>query len=153
MNRPDLNTLSKEVRILKLTLKKEWFNMILSGEKTEEYREIKDFFLFRLTNIGYGWLPTIRVDVEEFLKRGNETTLYKPPTIEQINKAGIEFRDYDFVEFTNGYGNDKPRATFECKDIQVGNGKSEWGAPDYRVFKIILGKELSRENVQPKPTY
>lgn len=33
---------------LRLTLKKEWFDMIASGDKKEEYREIKDFWLPRL---------------------------------------------------------------------------------------------------------
>ena len=28
---------------LHLTLKKQWFDMILSGEKTEEYRDIKPY--------------------------------------------------------------------------------------------------------------
>lgn len=36
--------------ILKLTLKKKWFNMIASGEKKEEYREIKNYYMNRLTN-------------------------------------------------------------------------------------------------------
>ena len=29
---------------LHLTLNKKWFDMILSGEKTEEYREIKPYW-------------------------------------------------------------------------------------------------------------
>ncbi len=33
---------------LNLTLKKKWYDMILSGEKTEEYREIKDYWKCRL---------------------------------------------------------------------------------------------------------
>jgi len=50
-------------KILHLTLKKKWFDMILSGEKTEEYRERKlywrnrlfdkKFDIVRFTN-GYG---------------------------------------------------------------------------------------------------
>lgn len=31
-------------RILHLTVTKEWFDKIVSGEKTEEYREIKDYW-------------------------------------------------------------------------------------------------------------
>lgn len=34
--------------ILHLTLKKKWFDMIASGEKTEEYREIKPYWEKRL---------------------------------------------------------------------------------------------------------
>jgi len=30
------------MKILEMTLKKKWFDMISSGEKKEEYREIKD---------------------------------------------------------------------------------------------------------------
>ena len=33
---------------LNLTLKKKWFDMILSGEKKEEYREIKQYWRKRL---------------------------------------------------------------------------------------------------------
>lgn len=36
--------------ILYLTLKKKWFDMIASGEKTEEYREIKPYWNKRLFN-------------------------------------------------------------------------------------------------------
>ena len=32
---------------LHLTLKKKWFDLILSGEKKEEYREIKDYWCKR----------------------------------------------------------------------------------------------------------
>ena len=34
--------------MLHLTLKKKWFDMILSGEKKEEYREIKPYWTSRL---------------------------------------------------------------------------------------------------------
>ena len=36
------------MKILHLTLKKKWFDMIASGQKTEEYREIKDYWAKRL---------------------------------------------------------------------------------------------------------
>lgn len=35
------------MKILHLTLKKKWFDMIASGEKREEYREIKPYWLKR----------------------------------------------------------------------------------------------------------
>lgn len=35
-------------RILHLTLKKKWFDMIASGEKKEEYRELKPYWFKRL---------------------------------------------------------------------------------------------------------
>ena len=36
------------MRILHLTLKKKWFDLIASGEKREEYREIKPYWNKRL---------------------------------------------------------------------------------------------------------
>lgn len=36
------------MKILHLTLKRKWFDMIASGEKKEEYREIKPYWIRRL---------------------------------------------------------------------------------------------------------
>ena len=38
---------------LHLTIKKQWFDMILSGEKTEEYRDIKLYYNLRLIGREY----------------------------------------------------------------------------------------------------
>ena len=38
----------KKVKILCLPIKKKWFDMIRSGEKKEEYREIKPYWMNRL---------------------------------------------------------------------------------------------------------
>lgn len=42
------------MKILHLTLKKKWFDMIASGHKTEEYREIKPYWQKRL-KLGYNY--------------------------------------------------------------------------------------------------
>ena len=41
------------MRVLHLTLEKKWFDMILSGEKKEEYREIKEYWDKRLDHKSY----------------------------------------------------------------------------------------------------
>ena len=38
------------MKILHLTLKKKWFDMIASGEKKEEYRDLKGYWMLRLSN-------------------------------------------------------------------------------------------------------
>jgi hypothetical protein len=43
----------KYMKILHLTLKKKWWDMIASGEKKEEYREIKEYWWKRLTKGQY----------------------------------------------------------------------------------------------------
>lgn len=35
-------------KVLTLTVSKQWFDMIAAGEKTEEYREIKGYWVKRL---------------------------------------------------------------------------------------------------------
>lgn len=39
------------MKILHLTLKKKWFDLIQSGEKTEEYREIKPYWEKRFEGV------------------------------------------------------------------------------------------------------
>lgn len=41
------------MKILHLSLKAKWYNMIESGEKTEEYREIKEYWKKRLVGKNY----------------------------------------------------------------------------------------------------
>lgn len=43
----------KEMKILDLPLKKEWYEMIEGGEKKEEYRETKEYWRKRLTGKHY----------------------------------------------------------------------------------------------------
>ena len=42
--------------MLTLPIKKKWFDMILSGEKKEEYREIKPYYTTRFKNLWQGSL-------------------------------------------------------------------------------------------------
>lgn len=85
-------------RVLYLTLKKQWFDMILSGEKKEEYRAIKPYWEKRLLN-----------------------------------------KEYDIVNFRNGYGKSAPQFTAKIKNIRIKEGKEEWGAvPREKYFVIEL---------------
>ncbi|XCN71888.1 MAG: ASCH domain-containing protein [Candidatus Electrothrix aestuarii] len=40
-------------KVLHLTLKKQWFDMIASGEKVEEYREVKSYWINRFSGKKY----------------------------------------------------------------------------------------------------
>ena len=47
--------------MLTLPIKKKWFDMILYGEKKEEYREINSYYITRFKNVGLlrkNYLPT-----------------------------------------------------------------------------------------------
>ena len=38
-------------KVLTLTINKEWFDMIVAGEKTEEYRVIKEYWVKRIIDV------------------------------------------------------------------------------------------------------
>jgi len=127
--------------ILHLVLKSEWYDMIDSGVKTEEYREIKPYWEKRL--LDYKTLSDY-VDKNykamlwyEFLVHGS----IEP----HIDDAPHMFsRGYKQVIFRRGYHRDAPSMTFDIKDICFGKGKKEWGAPrDNDVFIIKLGKRIN----------
>lgn len=97
------------MKTLYLPLKAKWYNMIESGEKLEEYREIKDYWAKRLI---------------DHIDNDNKTI----------------FTKYDNVCFRYGYT--KKSMSFDIESISIGEGKKEWGAPDYFVFIIKLGKRI-----------
>lgn len=105
--------------MLILPIKKKWFNMILSGEKKEEYREIKPYYTTRLINV----LGRDRLVKGEENKR----LLLKSQDEKQFE-----------VLFRNGYSSNSPSFTAICH-LKVGAGKEKWGAVagvEYYVLKI-----------------
>ena len=95
--------------------------MIESGIKTEEYREIKPYWKKRLLKYGNCW--------------GNNSLV-----VETYNKGFLLFEKYDIVKFSYCYT--KRTMIFEIKDISIGKGKPEWGAPKEDVFIIKLGERI-----------
>lgn len=111
-----------EEMTLYLPLKSQWFNMIESSEKKEEYREIKPFWCQRLQ-----------------LKQCFEK---KTECCDRCSvKFGKEPRKYRNVVFSFGYT--KKKMEFEIEDIEISRGNPDWGAPeDKDVFIIKLGQRL-----------
>ena len=99
------------MKTLTLSLKKQWFDMIKSGEKKEEYREINRYWIARLVAAMVPFTGTV-----------------------------LSFTDVDRLVFTLGYpkANDtERRLTFRNPRIRIGTGKPEWGAePGKRYFVI-----------------
>lgn len=104
------------MKTLHLVLKAKWYDMIASGEKKEEYREVKQY-----------WMKRLIKDVGE--DEEGDTSCH------------VFYVDYDRVCFHRGYTS--TTMTFTVEDIDVGKGKPEWGAPaDRDVFIIKLGERL-----------
>jgi len=113
-----MNNLAKEnnkMKILDLSLTYHWYDMIASGEKKEEYREFKTFYINRL------------------IDRDKETV-----------GNPFAYKHYDAVRFHRGQGG-KVSMLVECKGIRIGRGKPDWGAPEENVFIISLGEIISKD--------
>ena len=123
------------MKVLHLTLKKKWFDMILSGEKKEEYREIKEYWWMRLVQCG-------------------ETCKPYPAPFEVLPPQEWKMimpKEYDTVIFKNGYSKNAPEMEVELKEIKIGVPIAEWTDDDYlkNYFTLSLGKILSTKNIKP----
>lgn len=107
--------------MLTLPIKKKWFDMIKSGEKKEEYREIKPYWTKRI----------LKNDITncEIIKR-------------QLKKEN-SYLDRTVI-FRNGYSNNSP--SIKCMvSININFGREEWGAEpnkEYYVLKILSVEEV-----------
>lgn len=119
------------MRVLHLTLKKKWFDMVGSGEKKEEYREIKPYWIKRLCVPGY-------------IKYSNPLTLddlKKPYGDKTLFDAIVT--TYDAICFARGghFHSSIPQTTIECEGIEIRTGNTLWGAePGKEYFVIKLGE-------------
>lgn len=123
---------------LRLTLKKKWFDMIASGEKKEEYREIKPYWIKRFI-----WNnDSDNISNEQIINQLNN-----PKTNDYFDTEWVEIRwDFSRVEFRNGYSKNAPKITLRCEGIDVGFAKPEWSDNwQGKVFIIKLG-EIINEN-------
>lgn len=99
--------------MLVLPIKRKWFDMILSGEKKEEYRDIKPYYMSRFKNVfqmyPYSYIPE-EDDVQE-------------------------------VMFRNGYSSSSPSFRARCR-LKFGIGKEEWGAELGMEYYILVIEEI-----------
>lgn len=122
-----------EKKVLTLSVKKLWFDKIVSGEKKEEYREIKSYWVARLFYNGACKLPPDVVGklTSSIVKYGDMERF------EEDNKnIVISFIPYTHVLFINGYGDDKPRVEKEIVWIDIDRPRKGWCPDDF------LGKEF-----------
>ena len=99
--------------MLILPTKGKWFNMILSGDKREEYREIKPYYTTRFKKI-FEMHPNSNIPTE---------------------------LDKQLIGFRNGYGSSRPQFTAVCS-LDVKTGKKEWGAEPGKEYYTLHIHEI-----------
>lgn len=114
--------------MLVLPIKKKWLEMIISGEKKEEYREIKPYYNSRFQN----YFCNGRV----------------------INKNLVNLADKEII-FRNGY--EKTSLQVKCLvHLTKGEGKKEWGAipgENYYILRILKILEIKNVNIIKDVSY
>ncbi len=100
-----------EKKTLHLTLKKKYFEAILSNTKTAEYRKYTQYWKRRL-----------------------------------LNKDG-SFKNFDFVQFKNGYHKSAPIILVEFKSMKIVKSKTNWFIKK-KYFEIELGKMIKVNNIE-----
>lgn len=100
--------------ILHLVLNTKWFKMVLSGEKTVDYREIKTYYgkLFACGKIKIGGI------------------FYEA--------------DQVVICFRLGNRKNNPSMLVACQGLSIGVGNPNWGAsPNVPYYRLDLGKILA----------
>lgn len=123
-----------------LPIKKKWFDMIRSGVKLEEYREIKKYYMSRFGK-AFGYI----IDYNYFAKR---TELIKDYASKgyTLDKWDELYSDPVEIIFRNGYSKHSPEIICECT-LGIGTGKQEWGAEpgkEYFILKIQSVRETRK---------
>lgn len=131
------------MKTLHLNLKKKWFDMILNGEKLEEYREIKSHWygiLVDRDNLRAIKKASLAFTVEMSKNEGLPTEFWEST---QKSFKGV-FKKFDTVTFSNGYAKNRPQMVVELSHIKIHQGLEEWGADkDKFYFVLSLGKIIS----------
>ncbi len=107
--------------------------MILSGEKTEEYRDVKE----SMVSLLFDWKKT---DVSRKRFVGILTfDKYSPACWSWV-------KNFDTITFSNGYAKDRDQFVIEYDSIDIDTGNEMWGAEeDKSYFVLQLGKIINQQ--------
>ena len=111
---------------LYLPLKKKWFDMIKSGEKKEEYRDINRYWIGRFEKLCSEF---------EYVFLGHPNMLDERKKM--ISAGGLKC---DKLIFTLGYpkaSDASRRIEFKNPKIRIDYGQPEWGAEPEKKYFVI----------------
>ena len=122
-----------EKKVLTLTVRKQYFDMIAAGKKTEEYREIKPYWVARLFHnnsniIDVRYLASALAGRTDLLKKC-------------IDAQRIVLKQYTHVLFVNGYRKDSSCIEKEIESITIGKPKKglcpdKWLDTEFFIIKF-----------------
>ena len=122
---------------LKLTLKKKWYDLIKSGVKYHEYREItpywlKRLFLFDADGNGRRLVPVDDDFCKEFLLQDDGIR-----TVKKMIEDKLLVPKHVEVTFYNGYAKDRPAFKAKIHYININQGVTVLGAEPGKEYFVI----------------
>lgn len=124
--------------MLILPIKGKWFHMIRTGEKEEEYREMKEYWDKRLLK-AFG-----------LVTEAQRSRFRKPLCIAhgKICRSEQETEER-WVCFRNGYASNSPTLYAKCT-LTIGTGREEWGAEPGVVYYVLKIKQVAGADYKGK---
>ncbi len=124
--------------VLNLVVSKQWFEKIVSGEKTEEYRAIKSYWINRLIQAKYGGSDEYR---KVTMHPEFDILISNSKLKELLEKKTARFIPYTHVRFFCGYAKNRPMTEKEIEDIAIGEPKKglcpdKWLGTEFFVIKF-----------------
>lgn len=110
-------------KVLTLAVSKEWFDIIVSGEKNEEYRVIKDFWMSRLLLIKDEKFKDFDKYDKLHIGKTFEMLIDINTIKEKLNNGTMKFVPFTHILFKNGYYDDSPKVEKEIESISIGKPK------------------------------
>jgi hypothetical protein len=123
---------------LQLSLKTKWFEMTVSGIKTEDYREITPYWCNRFLLIDGEIKP--KEWWEKYLNWYRKVDLLKMIDMDNMQPT-FSFKEFETNTMTLGYpksGDTERILKLEHKGISVRTGNPDWGAEVNRLYFVIL---------------
>lgn len=112
--------------MLTLPIKKKWYDMILSGEKKEEYRENKSYWDKRFRKV---FLYACLSEYSDY------------PTLP------YGFDEHEIL-FRNGYSKNSPCFIATCT-LSIGTGREEWGAEKDKQYFVLTIHKIMEDKINP----
>ena len=130
------------MKILYFPIFAKWYDMIASGVKPEEYRDITPHYIQMLLLFKSESGKYVRLKKTEAEIYSANLDMMQ----QHIGNGILIYRNFALATLTKGYpkkSDNSRRMTFEVLGIAIGKGNVEWGAPtDRQVFIIKLGSRI-----------
>lgn len=127
---------------LQLSLKKQWFELTKTGIKTEDYREITEYWCRRLLQLKEDLEFGVWLDLIEDLGNPNRPHIDVQECLEFYN---VTIKQFDTNIMTLGYPSktDTERILkLKHKGIEIRTGNPEWGAEPNKLYFVIKHGEI-----------